>query len=202
MPSQQQRSDATRERLLAGFRTALLDGGLEAATTAVVLAQAGLSKGALYHHFAGKADIVEAIYRAESHGAIHRAVARVDARLAPIDQLKRSCAAWLDEIAKPDVARILFHIGPAALGSRRVMAIENELSLVLFEALINEAAAAGDIAIARPALAAQLINAMVAEVAMKRPADRLIAARVIDPVVDAILAGLSDDGRDRPKGGE
>ncbi len=192
MPSQQQRSDTTRDILLAAFRAALLDRGLEAATTAAVLAQTGLSKGALYHHFAGKADIVEAIYRTESHGAIRRAIARVDAALGPIDRLKRSCAAWLDEIANPDVARILFDIGPAALGLKRVMDIENELSLDLFEALIGEAVAAGDIAIARPALAARLINAMVAQVAVQRPADRAIAARVIDPMVDAILAGLHD----------
>lgn len=190
MPSQQQRSEVTRDQLQGAFRAALLDRGLKAATTAAALAQTGLSKGALYHHFASKAEIIEAVYRAESHGAIRRAVARVDARLSPIDRLKRSCAAWLDEIAEPDVARILFDIGPAALGLKRVVAIENELSLGLFEALISEAVAAGDIAIDRPALAARLINAMVAEVAVQRPVDRAMAARVIEPMVDAIITGL------------
>jgi AcrR family transcriptional regulator len=166
MPSQQSRSDVTRDMLLSAFRQSLLDHGLEATTTASVLAQTGLSKGALYHHFASKTEIVEAIYRAESHGAIKRAVGRVSAKAPPLERLKRACVEWLIEVRNPDVARILFEIGPAALGVVAAQRIENEFSLALFEGLLAEVDRSGALAIAEPTTAARLLNALMAELAM------------------------------------
>lgn len=47
----------------------MLEHGLDATTTDAVLSETGLSKGAMYHHFRSKTEIIEAVYRMESHGA-------------------------------------------------------------------------------------------------------------------------------------
>lgn len=192
MPSQQQRTETTRAVLCAAFRKSLLENGLEATTTAGVLAETGLSKGALYHHFTSKTEIVEAVYRGESHAAVMRAAASVPADLPPVERAKRACLAWLAELDTPAVARILLEIGPAALGMRRVREIEDALTLRLFQSALEEAMARGDIQLAEPALAARLINGMVAEVAALPQPARAKAAMTIGPMVDAILGTLNE----------
>ena len=64
MVTQQQRSDSTREKLLAAFRAAFLKWGFERTTIQSVLTETGLSKGAMYHHFRSKSEIIEALLRA------------------------------------------------------------------------------------------------------------------------------------------
>lgn len=168
MPTQQQRSDLTRETLLAACRKMLLDQGLEATTLAALLAETGLSKGALYHHFASKTELIAAIYRAESQAAIARAVRRAEraASASPLAQLTATCAAWLEEIRVPDVAAILFRIGPAALGVEEAQRIENAHSLALFEHQLARAADAREIGTIDQPLAARLVNALMAELAI------------------------------------
>lgn len=168
MPSQQSRSDFTRDLLLKAFRQSLLDVGLDATTTASVLAQTGLSKGALYHHFASKTELIAAIYKAESKGAIARALARAEraGAVSPLVQLTTMCAAWLEEIRAPDVAAILLRIGPAALGVEEAQRIENANSLALFERQLARAAEAGEIGRIDQPLAARLVNALMTELAV------------------------------------
>lgn len=192
MPTQKQRSDATRELLLDAFRRSLLRDGLEATTTASVLAQTGLSKGALYHHFSSKTEIVEAIYRAESHGAIGRVLKDVDQGLPALERLKSACRMWLAEVRDPSIAAILFRIGPEAIGVDRAKQIENEVSLELFEELLNEARANGEWDGANPQFAARLVNALVAELALapwqEGPEHR---GALIGPLIDGTLDALS-----------
>lgn len=191
MVSQKRRSETTRNALLDSFKNIALEQGLEAATTEAILEQTGLSKGALYHHFRSKTELVEAIYTAESHGAIRRAVGTVPANTSAIARLKMICAAWLREVQKPKVRRILFGIGPRALGTRRVIEIENSLSLKLFNDVLSEAIANGDLSLTRPDLAARLINAYVGNVALQDGVDLEAAESTIGGVIDAILEGLS-----------
>ncbi len=186
MPTQQQRSDTTREALLAACRRLLLDRGLEATTMAAVLAETGLSKGALYHHFASKTELIAAIYATESRGAIDRARAKVGHGASPLGELTGLCAAWLTEIREPAVAAILFRLGPAALGIEAAQRIENEHSLALFADLLDRAAAAGEIAGLNRPLAGRLINAVMAELALaslRRRSEPL-------PDVRALIVGL------------
>ncbi|MFO6448870.1 TetR family transcriptional regulator [Erythrobacter sp. NE805] len=186
MPTQQERSDATREALVGACRKLLLEQGLEATTMAAVLAEAGLSKGALYHHFASKTELVEAIYRAESRGAIDRALARAEREASPLGELTAMCAAWLGEIGAPEVAAILFRIGPAALGVEAAQRIENAHSLALFEDLLARARNAGEVGAIDVALAARLINALMAELALAR----LRTRGTPQPDARALILGL------------
>ncbi|MEM9311199.1 MAG: TetR/AcrR family transcriptional regulator [Pseudomonadota bacterium] len=190
MPSQEERARTTRAQLLDAFQSLLLDKGLEAATTQAVLEQTGLSKGALYHHYRSKSELMEAVYERESHAAIRRAVAAAAGEATPLTRLKASCRAWVSEMRGGDAGRIVLELGPSALGTTRVAEIENCLSLPLFEAAIHEAVAAGETSVAHPKLAAQLINAYMGQVALQTLADRDLASATIGPVIDAILRAL------------
>ena len=193
MPSQEERARSTRALLLDTFEALLLEEGLVAATTQAVLARTGLSKGALYHHFRSKTEMMEAVYERASHGAIRRAVEAAKGELSPLRRLKAACVAWVHEMRVGDGGRIVLELGPSALGTKRVAEIENRFSLPLFEAALEEAVAIGEIELARPALAASLINAYMGQVAWQSRADRDHAVATIGPVIDAILSALGTD---------
>lgn len=196
MPTQQQRSDATREALLAACRGLLLAEGAEATTMAAVLARTGLSKGALYHHFASKTDLIAAIYKAESQGAIARALARADEAGAtpPLAQLTAMCAAWLEEIRAPDVAAILLRIGPAALGVEEAQRIENANSLALFERQLARAEEAGEIGSIDQPLAARLVNALMSELAVASLHARSQPLPDVEKLILGVLRGMEGAG--------
>lgn len=192
MPTQQQRSDTTREALLAACRKLLLEQGLEATTLTSVLAETGLSKGALYHHFASKNELIAAIYREESKGAIARAMAQAEraAAVSSLAALTSMCAAWLEEIRDPAVAAILLRIGPAALGVEEAQRIENDNSLALFERQLQRAAEAGEIGIIDRPLAARLVNALMTELAIASLHKRAAPLPDVRGLILGVLKGM------------
>jgi AcrR family transcriptional regulator len=163
MATQKERSDATRARLLEAFRRSVLLRGLEATTTQLVLEETGLSKGALYHHFRSKDEIIEALYTTESKAAIERAFNQTADGKPPLEQLKDGCMAWLDVVKDPDVAAILFKIGPSALGHERARDIENRYGIAKLRALIEDARTHSAIIVDDAQLLATFVNALVAE---------------------------------------
>lgn len=166
MVQQQQRSEKTRLKLMKAFKASFLKQGFDGTTTQDVLAATGLSKGALYHHFHSKTEVIEAIYEEESRGAIETALRSVDGAAPPLARLQAACIAWTQEVRSPNTSRILFEIGPSALGPQRAKQIEDAISLIHIKTLLTEAIQAGEIDVVDPALIAAMINALVAEAAL------------------------------------
>ncbi len=190
MATQQQRTESTKAQLIKAFRAAFLKRGFEATTTQEVLAQTGLSKGAMYHHFRSKTEIAEAIYESESRRAITKALNRVDQGTAPLEQLKGACLAWTQEVRSPSVSKILFEIGPSALGTKRAKEIEDSISLKLIEDLLLQAIASGDLRTSEPKLIAAFLNALVAEAALHELRTGKDSSRVLSDAIDGLFNGL------------
>lgn len=76
--TQEERSAATRARILAATVTCLVEAGYDGTTTTAVQETAGVSRGALMHHFPSKADLLVAAVRhlAEGRAAELAAAAR------------------------------------------------------------------------------------------------------------------------------
>lgn len=163
MAARQQRARDTRAMIIDAFRRAFLQQGFDATTTQMVLDETGLSKGALYHHFASKAEIMTAIYDRESRAAIDAALQSVDPAALPLDRLKRACISWLAQVREPDTSRLIFVIGPSALGYERAKAIEDANSLHHFEHLLELAEASGAITPGNRELLARMLSALVQE---------------------------------------
>ena len=190
MVTQKKRSETTRRTLLKAFKASFLKHGFDGTTTQNVLKETGLSKGALYHHFQSKTEIMEAIYEAESHGAIERALRSVDGAAPPLTRLREACIAWTREVRTPSISRILFEIGPSALGRRRAKEIEDAFSLMHFEALLAEAMEAEEVELADPKLTAALLNALVAEAALYTQRTGKESSATLAGTIDALFASL------------
>ena len=190
MATQKQRSESTRAKLVKAFRKSFLRYGYDATSVEKVLSETGLSKGALYHHFRSKIEIAEAIYTEESRRAIERALQSVNEGAPPLVRLRNACVAWLSEVKAPQVSKILFDVGPSALGQQRAKRIEDSFSLSAFEGLLKEAADDGEITLAQPALTARLLNALVAEAALYNLSSKDDAVEGVSRAIEGIFETL------------
>jgi AcrR family transcriptional regulator len=125
------RAAATRASLLAIARERFADAGYHATSTTDLVALASLTRGALYHHFADKEALFEAVLRDVADDVNRRAQATVAGLSGDTwRQLVQSLEAYLRLVAAdPGVQRILLIDGPAVLGWERWRDVQAELIL-------------------------------------------------------------------------
>src|SRR3954452_18344108 len=126
MPTQSERTEATRAALVAAGRKLFGARGYAAVGTEEVVAEAGVTRGALYHHFRDKRDLFRAVFVAqevELLTSVGTAVAVVEGAYA---QLSAALEATLDLSTDPVIAWFSFLDGPAVLGIEEWRAIIEE----------------------------------------------------------------------------
>src|SRR5215210_7090895 len=110
---------ATRARLLDSGRRLFGERGYEATSIDAILGEAGVAKGALYHHFEDKQQLFDAVLDrtlAEIAGHIADVAGSGDDALA---SLRAGCHAWLEMALDPAIQRIAIVDPPAAVGWAR-----------------------------------------------------------------------------------
>jgi AcrR family transcriptional regulator len=165
MATQVQRRQATRTVLLKTARAQIQRDGIAGTTTRTILEAAKISRGALYHHFASLEDLIAVVYEDEAKRTIERAVKHHVPCNSPIENLLGTCLAWLDQLADPNVARILLIDGPVALGWQRCRDIEAAHSLAQMRTWLEAASLAGEVQIKSADLVARILNATLTEAA-------------------------------------
>jgi AcrR family transcriptional regulator len=110
----------TTDRLIATAQQAFAEQGFTAASLDAIALQAGVTRGALHHHFTNKAGLFEAVLRSID-AQLCRALDTVHATHSdPWAAFRACCHAYLDESLKPDRRRILFQDAPMVLGLKAV----------------------------------------------------------------------------------
>jgi AcrR family transcriptional regulator len=134
--------DATRAALVAAARELFGQEGYVDTSTDDVVVRAGVTKGALYHHFTGKEDLFRAVFEQVQHEISDQAVAEF---LLPDswDALLRGCGLWVDALLDPSVRRIVLQDARAVLGWDDVRAIENRFGAVALRGALRKAMQAG-----------------------------------------------------------
>lgn len=190
--TQDERRDATRALLVKTARVRFARDGYDAPIESV-LTDAGVSKGALYHHFSSKQELFTAVFEEVSRETIAAAAGQAPKRAAPSERLKASLFAWLKASEKPETAEILYDLAPKALGWADAREIEERYSMGLMRASVTACLERGHAQGRNPDLIVRLINATLAEIAMARrstggrsPNDAESKA-VINTIVDALL---------------
>lgn len=195
MATNEERRETTRAALLSAARRLFLARGYAETSTAQILAEAGVSKGALYHHFRAKEDLMRAIFAEESARAIDCARRAAGADPSPLARLRAASLAWMAEIREPEAARILMELGPQALGWRQAKAIEEANSLAALRAGLAEAERAGEIGPSATEITARLLNALLAEAALLHLQNGSAAEASIGAFLERFFASLAAGGR-------
>ncbi|MGW5453912.1 TetR/AcrR family transcriptional regulator [Nocardia sp. NPDC003979] len=99
---------------------------------------AGLTRGALYHHFDGKKGLFEAVMDELEDRAAHHIRSAIDAHSSPLDRVEAGLEAFLDVCTDPEYRHIVLLQGPIALGWRRWREIDRRhLNGLVFEGARN-----------------------------------------------------------------
>ncbi|OII62024.1 TetR family transcriptional regulator [Streptomyces sp. CC53] len=113
-----QQREQTRKALLRESRRLFSSQGYAAVHLSEVVEAAGVTKGALYHHFESKAALFRAVLEEVQEEVAALVAATADAQEDSWDQLTSGCHAFLDATTDPSVQRIMLVDGPAVLGWR------------------------------------------------------------------------------------
>ncbi|MDQ7743762.1 TetR/AcrR family transcriptional regulator [Hydrogenophaga pseudoflava] len=121
--SQAERTDTTRAALIAAARELFLHRGYAATGTPEIVSAAGLTRGALYHHFADKTALFLAVAEQLAQ-AVADDVARGSAHHdRPVDALLAGAEAYFASMAQPGRARLLLLEAPSVLPPTQVMTL-------------------------------------------------------------------------------
>ena len=116
-PTQRERSDATVEDLLTAARALFAADGYAATSLDAVCERAGVTKGALYHHFAGKKQLFSAVYgREQEQLSAQISAAYLKAAADAWEAVFEGSRAYLEGCLDPAVQRIMLFDAPGALG--------------------------------------------------------------------------------------
>lgn len=143
--TQSERRAATRSALIAAGRDLFGRHGYEAVSSEQIVAAAGVTRGALYHHFDGKRGLFAAVFeQVEAEAAAGIDLSGLDVS-GPLDALLAAVDQFLELSMRSDVQRIALLDGPAVLGWEAWHEVEARYGLALVEAALAAAMDAGEI---------------------------------------------------------
>lgn len=119
-----QRSAETRRSLLVAARSLFIERGFVSASTPALVERAGLTRGALYHHFKDKSEVLQAVLEEEARQVAEEIESAAPANASPVEALRAGSIAYLNAMAVPGRTRLLLIEGPAALGTAKMTAID------------------------------------------------------------------------------
>jgi AcrR family transcriptional regulator len=153
--------------------------------------RAGVTRGALYHHFASKTDVAAAVVDELENELVGLVVAAALRGEGVRQQLHLGCRAYMDACADPTMARILAD-APAVLGIEACRALDAAACVPLLEEVFSLAVAEGIEVPGDPSIAATLLLGMLNEGAAliaASPRDAELRGRVCTSV-DLFLTKL------------
>lgn len=109
----------TTEKLLRVARRRFTEVGYAAISMDALCAEAGLTRGALYHHFGGKEGLLEAVVRQIDQDLTARLKRDSLLHKDPWRALRHCCQKYLELAASdPEIQRVMLRDAPAVLGQR------------------------------------------------------------------------------------
>ncbi|MFD3745757.1 TetR/AcrR family transcriptional regulator [Nocardia sp. NPDC058633] len=174
--SQEDRSRTTRAALERAGRSLFAERGFAGTSAEQLVAAAGVTRGALHHHYGDKRGLFLAVLEqveTEATAEIASAVAAVD-RADVLGGMTAGLTCFLELCGRPEMVRIVLMDAPTVLGWPAFREFEARHGLGLITAELQRATDAGLIPVAPVAVLAQLLLSAITEAS-------LIVAHAADP---------------------
>lgn len=174
MSKRSARGRATREQLIEVATRLFAENGYEDTSIEDVLAAAGVSRGALYHHFAGKDALFGAVVESvESRVMADLAAAAGDVPDA-VGRLRVIALTWIGMAVDPVIQRITLLDAPSVLGVEHWLDPDQQQALTAMKALLAEVSQEG-------LLAPDLVDPFASMILGALDEMALVVARAADP---------------------
>jgi AcrR family transcriptional regulator len=187
------RAAATRAALIGAARALFATKGYAETSTPEIVAKAGVTRGALYHHFEDKAALFTAVVT-EEYKAVARQIetAASHSNGSAIDALRHGSRAFINAMKDKGRVRIMLRDGPAVLGTVQLTTIDRETTADTLRKGLAEAMRAG-------AIKTLPLEALIKQLSALFDRAALAISEGDDPeehveVLDSLLTSLAPSG--------
>jgi AcrR family transcriptional regulator len=143
--TQAERSEATRGALIAAARALFAKRGYAGVGTEEIVKRAGVTRGALYHHFGGKRELLRAVYEQMESEFMERITTAASPGAGAVETMLAGAEMFLDHCLEPEVQRIVLLDAPAVLGWDEWREIGADYGLGLIKGLLIAGMDSGEI---------------------------------------------------------
>jgi AcrR family transcriptional regulator len=181
----------TRAKLLRAGRHAFGTKGYAEASMDDFTAEAGLTRGALYHHFGDKKGLLQAVV-AEIDAEMNVRLQQVAGQAATLWQgFVAECLTYLEMALEPEIQRILLRDGPSVLGDPSTWPSQGDCLHSMADRL-RQLAADGTIVPVEAEATARLLNGAMLHAALwiANAPDPRATAKAAVAALDTLLEGL------------
>jgi AcrR family transcriptional regulator len=179
--------------VLAAARASFGSKGYARTSVDEIAAAARVTKGAVYHHFAGKEALFRAVHAEVEAEAQARAFAARDPKQSPIEQIVAMVDGYLDAALDEEIRRITLIDGPALLGLEPDLPPDLQAAQQGVRAFVAKAIQRGEIVDVEPDVLTQLIGGLALQCGLliARASDPDATRAALGRAVDAMLRGLA-----------
>src|SRR4051794_9591365 len=161
-----ERGEATRAALIEAARELFSERGYTAVGTNEVVRQAGVTRGAMYHHFPDKRELFRAVYEQTEKELVEALATRISTIEDPWEAIVVGMRSFFDISSDPKLMQLGLIDGPAVLGWEAWREIGNRYGLGVTSAGLQRAMDAGVLRPADVDLLSHMLLAALGEAAM------------------------------------
>ncbi len=187
--------EATRRRLIAVARDLFASEGYAQAATEEIVSRAGVTRGALYHHFGSKQGLFVAVLEDVLRDVAAQVEAAANAEADAWRQLVAGSHAFLRAAVDPHMQQIALIDAPAVLGWDTWREIDATHAQQMLLDVLQNLQESGQIAVASPAAATALLSGAMNEAALwiARSPEQDVALNEAIDALDHLINGLRGD---------
>lgn len=186
--SNQQRREQTIEALLSAARALFLAKGFAGTATPEIVGAAGVTRGALYHHFEDKKALFRAVIDAEMAAVALEIERATPPALPPFEALIAGGRAFFAAMAQPGRISLLLIEAPAVLGFEELAALDRRHGGRTLAEGLDAAIKAGVLRELPVEPLALMLSALYDRGALALAAGQKVEE--IQSVIEAVLGGL------------
>ncbi|MBQ1203412.1 MAG: TetR/AcrR family transcriptional regulator [Loktanella sp.] len=160
----QMRAD-TKARLVTAARRAFAADGYAGSAMDAICADAGVTRGALYHHFGGKEGLLEAVVLQIDAEIAARLDAEYQRHADPWQAFRACNLLWLEQARDPEIQRVFLRDASSVLGPR-MRELDQQTAIVEIRDSLTALMQAGRIRQVDPEAMAQIINGAMVDAAL------------------------------------
>jgi AcrR family transcriptional regulator len=194
----EQYSELTKAALIDAATRRFAEHGYAATALDDVAADIQATRGAVYHHFASKAALFQAVFEELETGMIRRAVAAGAGESDPKAAAQAALGAFLDCCCEPAYGRVVWQEAPIALGWRRWKESEEQYAYGLIEQTVRGLMASGDLPDLPPEPVARVIfhlfGAAGMAIADAAVPDKARVRAEYEDVINRMIGGMGGTG--------
>jgi AcrR family transcriptional regulator len=191
-PLRVRQAEATRSLLIEVARQHFTEHGYAATSIDDIIQQAGVARGALYHHFSGKEALFRAVYETVAGEVVARVMEAAASQTSPWEAVRAGLSAFLDGCLEPSFRRIVVLDSVSVLQSKVLEVGIDPVELPMLRTVLTPL-------LGTPTVGGMAIDALTyvalgglygASLYIARAPDPRTARAEVDLVLDTLISGL------------